>query len=101
MDPVAAEARHHSGCMKKFYQTFSGMKRGRPKRSAVFEAMSYAFIYLERNREECQFTFSETFTKYEDELPYDKTLKSEIIIKYEDNIVISVNKIKNQWSLFL
>ena len=45
------------------------MKRGRPKTSTVFEAMSHAFNYLEQNREECQFTFSKIFSEYEDDLP--------------------------------
>ena len=78
--------------MKKFYHTFSGMKRGRPKSSTVLEAMSHAFNYLEQNREECQFTFSEIFSDYEGELPTDKTIKSEMIERYGHDIVISVNK---------
>ncbi|XP_076040412.1 glutamate--cysteine ligase isoform X1 [Oratosquilla oratoria] len=92
VDLVAAEARYHSACMKKFYQTFSGMKCGRPKSSTISEAMSHAFNYLEENREECQFTFSEIFSEYEGELPTDKTIKSELIERYGHDIIVSVNK---------
>ena len=92
VDLVAAEAKYHSGCMKKFYQTSSGMKCGRPKTSTAFEAMSHAFNYLEQNREECQFTFSKIFSEYEGDLPTDKTIKSELIGRYGHNIVVSVNK---------
>ena len=51
VDLVAAEARYHSTCMKKFYQTYPGMERGRPKSDAVIEAMTHAFNYIEENKE--------------------------------------------------
>ena len=49
MGLVTAEARYHSACVKKFCQTSSHTKRGRPKSSTVFYAMSHAFNYLEEN----------------------------------------------------
>ena len=51
------------------------MKRGRPKTSTVFEAMSHAFNYLKQNKDQCQFTLSEIFSEYEGDLPSDKKLK--------------------------
>ena len=89
VDLVVVEARYYSTCMNKFYQISSGMKRGRPRSSKFFEAMTHAFNYLEGNREECQFTLSEIFEGYEDELPTEKTLKSELKEKYGQDMVVS------------
>ena len=64
--------------MSKVYKIPKGEKRHRPKSFIVSEAMNLAFTFLEENREEWQFTFSETFNGYDKELPNEKTIKSEM-----------------------
>lgn len=68
IDLVAAEGRYHSKCMNKFYQTSLRMKCVRSNSTTVSEAMTHAFTYLEENRQECQFSFSEIFEGYEGDL---------------------------------
>lgn len=78
--------------MKKFYQAYPEIKRGRPKSDTVPETMTHALNQLEGNREECQVTFSKTFESYKGELPTKKT-KSELKERYGQDIIVSVNKI--------
>lgn len=54
--------------------------------------MNHAFTYIEENREECQFSFSEIFEGYDGELPSEKTIKSELKLKYGEDIVVTANR---------
>lgn len=67
-DLVAVEARYHRSCMKSFYKTQSGLKRGRPEETQTTDAMTHAYNFLESNREECQFSLDDLFEGYQGDL---------------------------------
>lgn len=88
-DLVAVEARYHRSCMKSFYKTQSGLKRGRPEETQTTDAMTHAYNFLESNREECQFSLDDLFEGYQGDLPTTRTIKTKLLEKYGEDITIT------------
>ncbi|GBP90495.1 hypothetical protein EVAR_56732_1 [Eumeta japonica] len=79
--------------MKKLYQTPSTEERKKrgPYASEIDTAMQYIYSYLEENSEECQFSLEELMTKIEgDYHPHIKIVKTQLLKKYGDDILIAV-----------
>lgn len=92
-DLAAADAQYHNSCMKKLYQAPPVGEKSKTSQFAneIDTAMQYIFSYLEQNSEECQFSLNELMTKIEgDYRPHIKTVKTHLLKKYGDDILITV-----------
>ncbi|KMQ82542.1 hypothetical protein RF55_22593 [Lasius niger] len=87
-DLVAAEARYHHDCHVSFKKPTTGGKIGRPQDSRITSAMEKIYTYIENN-DDCQFTLAELKDVCKDFTPDEKTIKSKLIERYEEKIVIT------------
>lgn len=91
-DLVAADAKYHNSCMKKFRILPAGTdKKGRPPATNIEEAMNNIYTYLEENSEECQFPLDKLLNEIKgDYLPHLKTVKAKLLEKYGEDVLIVV-----------
>lgn len=91
-DLVAAEAIYHHDCYVSFFliTATSGQKRGRPKQENISEAMDTIFDLI-KNSEECQFSISDLIDQLNGYKPDVRIVKSRLIEKYGNNVIISEN----------
>lgn len=93
-DLVASEAQYHQTCYIHFFKTLSSSgKRGRPEVSDITSAMEIICSFME-NSDECQFSLEELLNLVEGYKPNEKTVKTKLIEKYGDSIVIASNSNK-------
>lgn len=94
-DLVAAEARYHVSCYWRFRKSSSNKKLGRPVNDIMQTAFENVCIDIENDFENCQFSFKEIYEKLINTLPpeieawSEKYLKTKIVEKYGNNVVIS------------
>lgn len=96
-DLVAAEARYHKSCSKKYFARVSSSRpQGRPEDDDITNCFDYICNYLEENENECQFTLPEILKDFKGYIPTFKTLKARLIKKYGDEIIVTDEKNQNQ-----
>lgn len=51
--------------------------------------MTHAYNFLETNREEYQFSLDDLFKEYQGDLPTTRTIKTNLLAKYGEDIIIT------------
>ncbi len=90
---------YHNDCRKKIFTVLpaSRFAVGRPRDDQVDRSMEKIFQRME-NSDDCQFSFEEFVKALTDEMyyiPHTKTIKERLVVKYGDDVMISINQ-RNQ-----
>jgi len=92
IDVVAADVIYHKHCFVNFFKSSSSgnLKRGRPQNESIMIVMDKIYSILE-NSEECQFSIENDILSCIDYeyVPDVKTIRTKLLEKYGENIVIS------------
>jgi len=91
-DLVAADARYHSQCRIKLYQSLptTTLNRGYSMPNAITESMDYIFSYLAEHREECQFSLNDLIDQIKCDLKPDvRTIKYHLEKRFGEKVMFS------------